>query len=353
MRVADDLVELASGIDALYMSGRAALPRRLVDRLAEARLAAESGSSDVLTELGGCEFTMTPRGFGMHRYQLVHRNGVVGVSTSEHIPALRVQPRAEFLHGVGPGPAVGWFRQLLEAECGSVRLTASRMDVHADWQGWDLSWDDRERFVCRADAFAMRGEGAELTGWEFGRRKTGTICGRIYDKTREMKHKGKDYWFEIWAERYRPELPVLRVEFEFGRSGLREFGVSAPEDAIEAAGGLWMAASYGWLTYRSPTADSTRSRWPVAEEWRRIQLAAFAREAQGVERMQARSDAGNLRRMAPGLVGYLSSFAALVGTSDGPDTCEALPGFLRRYGAWSGTPFSDRVAEKRRRWMLP
>ena len=280
-------VEVASGIDGLYLSGRVKAPTATLSRLAEARSAAESGTEPSFCEIGGQEFDVAPYALGKYRYRLVHRNGVVGVSPSEHLPPIRVQPRAEFLHGLGAKATVAWFRSSsLKPSAGAVLLTASRIDLHADWQGWVPGWEDRDRFVCRADALAMRGDRGELTGWEFGRRDTNTLCARIYDKTLEIERKGNDYWLDIWGQRYRPELPVIRVEFEIGRTGIREFGINTPEEAIDGAGGLWMASTHDWLTYRTPTSDHTRSRWPIAEEWRCVQRATIAQGAQGLERMR-------------------------------------------------------------------
>lgn len=345
-------VEVASGIDGLYLSGRTNVPQATLTRLADARTAVETGAEPCDFEFGGQVFAVAPHGFGKYRYRMTHPYGVVGVSPSEHLPPIRVQPRAEFLHGVGAKTAVAWFRGVLEAECGGVFLTASRIDLHADWQGWVPGWEDRDRFVCRADALAMRGDRGELTGWEFGRRDTNTLCARIYDKTLEIEHKGNDYWLDIWGHRYRPELPVIRVEFEIGRTGMREFGINTPEEAIDGAGGMWMGATHDWLTYRTPTNDQTRSRWPIAEEWRCVQRATIAKGAQGLERMREGQRLGQLRTLAPGLVGYLASFAALSGTTGVLDTCRAVPSLLRHYEQWSGIDFSDRIATKRRKWAV-
>ena len=84
---------------------------------------------------------------GKYRYCLKHRNGQSRAHTGARgLPAIRIQPRAEFLHGVGPEAVVEWFRKVLEKEFGFVWLTVSRVDIFADVQGWDLSVDDRERF---------------------------------------------------------------------------------------------------------------------------------------------------------------------------------------------------------------
>jgi len=342
-----EIRELASGIDALYLSGRAAVPSGLLDRLAEARVAAEMVSEAVPIELGGSEFAMAPFGWGKYRYRLLHDNGLVGVTRSERLPALRIQPRAEFLHGVGPDAAVDWFRQRFEDEVGPLRLSVSRVDLHADWQGWVPDWDDRERFVCRANALAMRGDCGDLTGWEFGRKGTKTISARIYDKTLEVEQKGNDYWLDIWGDAYEPELPVLRVEFEFGREGLREFRIDLPGEAIDASGALWVSATHEWLSYRSPTDDQTRSRWPVAPEWEQVQRARLADGAAGLDRIREGRRLGTLRTLGPSLVGYLAAFGANVGTVGIGDTCEALPRFLEHYSRWSGISFEDRIASKR------
>jgi hypothetical protein len=60
----------------------------------------------------------------------------------------------------------------------------------------------------------------------------------------------------------------------------------------------------------------------------------------------------SLQGLAPGLVGYIGSFAALVGAEDIGDTCAALPRLLKLYGEVTNRPFADRVAEKVKRYGL-
>jgi hypothetical protein len=112
---------------------------------------------------------------------------------------------------------------------------------------------------------------------------------------------------------------------------------------------MWMGATHDWLTYRTPTNDQTRSRWPIADEWRCVQRATIAAGAQGLERMREGQRLGQLRTLAPGLVGYLASFGALSGTTGVQDTCRAVRSLLRHYEQWSGIDFSDRIATKRRK----
>src|SRR5664279_3459800 len=138
------LVELASGIDALYCSGRADLTPeflRLVDR---AKDEAQVTGREAEVALGDSVFRVQSFGMGRYPYRLDHEHGVIAVTDSEKLPAVKIQPRATFLHGV---------------------------------------YED----------------GGSFTGFVFGKRKTKTIAARIYDKTAEVQAKGNAYWEDIWG----------------------------------------------------------------------------------------------------------------------------------------------------------
>lgn len=336
--------ELASGVDALYLSGRAALRPALVERLEAGRLLAGDQRDPVAIDLGGEAFRIASHGFGKHRFCLDHRHGQLGVSPGGKLPAFRIQPRAEYLHGVGPARAVDWFRKTLSKEVGPVRLSASRLDLHCDVQGWMPDGDERRNFVCRAQALVTRESDGSFTGFEFGRRATKTISARLYDKTAELNGE-PGYWQEVWGPKFDRTQPVLRVEFEFGRQGLKDFGLDTPEEVLDATGALWASAT-DWLSYRVPTSDQTRSRWPVAREWEVVRRAAVRGEAIGLERARRSQEDADLFTLVLQASGYLASIAARIGTTDATDTCERLPGLLTGVGARVGRSFEDRIAEK-------
>ncbi len=131
----------------------------------------------------------------------------IGFSTSRHLPTVRVQPRSEFLHAVGPEAAVAALQEVLEPELRRLRFWVNRVDLFADWQGWPLALDDAQRFVCRADARRTYEVAGTLTGFEFGSRKTKTFLARLYDKTADMAAKDTGWWLEVWGERYAPGTP--------------------------------------------------------------------------------------------------------------------------------------------------
>lgn len=189
--LAPQLIELASGVDALYLSGRTALPLAFLERLEEARALAELASLTIPFELGSESFAMAPHAFGRYRFCLEHPDGRIGISPSHQLPALRIQPRSGYLHAVGPAAAATRFQHVLEAECTEVFLSVSLIDLFVDVEGWDIGIEDRSRFVCRAGSVRTYEEENRFTGFEFGRRSTKTVCARIYDKTADVARTGR------------------------------------------------------------------------------------------------------------------------------------------------------------------
>jgi hypothetical protein len=339
--------ELASGVDALYLSGRASLPASLLARLESDRALAQELDGSLPFHFGALEMLIAPHAWGKHRYCLTHPYGRIGISPSLNIPAFRVQPRAEFLHGVGVRAAVQGFRDLIEDECGVVKLQVSRIDLFADFQGWDLSGDDRRAFVCRASDLGTFEEKGTLSGLQFGKRSSGAVDARLYNKTNEILTSGSDYWKEIWSDTYDPDRDVLRVEFEVLRGALREFGLDSPEDVLDATGALW-AYLTTWLSYRTPTGDHTRSRWPLAPEWAEVQRARIGEGALGIERTYRGKQRGELAKMMPALVGYVARFGALSDCYSEAEMLEVLKDYLSRYAKESHVSMDHRIWQKRR-----
>jgi hypothetical protein len=140
---------------------------------------------------------------------------------------------------------------------------------------------------------------------------------------------------------------VHRLEFEVGRQGLVEFDLNTPDQVLGAAGDLWAYATEEWLTYRSPTPDRTRSRWPLAPEWAQVQAATLGHQAVGLERLRLARRSTSIEKLLPGLNGYLASMGALLGTRGIDDTLEAIGHHLETYEIVSHTAFAERVARRR------
>jgi hypothetical protein len=350
MRVAT-LTELASGVDALYLSGRTSLSEDFLARLESARtLANELGGSPPF-QFGALEMLMAPHAFGKHRYCLTHPYGRIGITPSLNLPAFRIQPRAEFLHGVGPRAAVQGFRDLIEEECGFVKLQVSRIDLFADFQGWDLTGDQRGSFICRATDVGLFEANGTLTGLQFGKRSSGTVDARIYNKTIEILSSGSEYWKELWGDAYDPRHDVFRVEFEVLRGALREFRLDDPDEVLDATGALW-AYLTAWLSFRTPTADHTRSRWPEAPEWEDVRHSRISGGELGIERTYRGKQRGELGKMWPALVGNLARFGALSDSQSEEEMLEVLKYLLKRYAKESHVSMDHRIWQKKRSMEL-
>jgi len=341
------LQELASGVDALYLSARPVLPAHFVARLGDARAWAGDLRRSAPCQIGELWFGATPHGWGKYRFCLDHPIARLGFSESRHLPSVRIQPRSEFLHAAGPEGVVAALRELLEPELGPLRFSVSRLDLFVDVQGWSLAFGDAHRFVCRADARRTYEVGGKLTGFQFGSRKSKGICARIYDKSAEVETKGTTWWHDVWGERYVEGRRALRVEFELQRQALTEFGIDTPGQSLEALGDLWRYATEEWLTYRSPTSDRTRARWPVAPEWQCVQRASLRHRAVGLARLRESRRRSSITRLLPGLNGYLVSLAALLGVEDIDDTLCAVGHHLHSYEVVSRVPFAERVVRRR------
>ena len=350
------VLELASGVDALYLSGWAELPELLLAKLERAKTRAQGTQSPTSFTFGGIDFGLASHGVQKYEYWLSNEYAALGLTSKKSIPPMRWQPRSEFLHGLGVESALDAIRTVTSAEVGLHRLSVSRVDLYSDWQGWELGLSDEPRFVRRARHVAADLDGDAWTGFTFGRRRSGTIGGRIYDKTAEIAGgKGNPMWFEIWKERYVPDSPVIRVEFEFHRQALfKEFGLDTPEEVLANLGGLWGHATESWLTHRDLTEDSTRSRLPISGPWASIQQPLFREDAIGLDRAIRGKGQAELENILPVLRGCFTSASAQWGV-DG--MVEGLGKFAEYLHAWelaTGHSVDGEIAVKRQRkdWGL-
>jgi hypothetical protein len=339
--------ELASGVDALYLSGHGYLSKGFLALLEEHRMWADRGSIQVPFELGPLTFGLAPHGWGKYRYCLEHESGRIGFTKSARLPAIRVQPRAEFLQTHGPAGVVAHFDSLLRPVVENLGFSVARVDLFCDLENLKLSAQDRLGFLCRGTSCTTYEAGRVCTGFAFGSRRNGHISARIYDKTAEMEAKGTDWWGAVWAERHLVGTQVWRIEFEIGRAALNELELHRPDDVLAAIPSLWRYASTEWLTLRVPGADSNRSRWPLDERWRAAQSASLVHGATELKFIRGHKRAQSFRRLMPALVGYLVNFAVLSKTACIDDTLAALGARLRDDEAVRRIPFAQRVQQRR------
>ncbi len=330
--------ELCSGVDALYLSAQGVAPSSLLSDLEAARLQAEADGLPVDFSLGGYPAKVLPRAFGRYRYAVAHELGMIGITASDNLPVVRVQPTAVAIHALGPSGTVLWAENVLDATGVDASLHVARLDLHSDWQGFEVKAHERSNFVTYSDRRALYEVAEEMSGLNFGKRG-GKLYARIYDKSREMVEKGHDWWPEVWGAAYDPERKVTRIEFEFSRAGLVEFGIDTPTKALTRMSELWAYATMQWLSLRTPTDDDTRSRWPVDPRWELVQASTLAGGCAPAHRIKAAQRQGQLRTYRKLATGVLSSMALPMGTVALSDTLQAVKHELRNHEFTSGRGF--------------
>ena len=310
------VVELLSGVDALYASSKTVVPNDLFASLMEVKSIPEESIDLRYLPIAGQQFEISSYAWGRYPVFIEHEFGRVGFTKSEKMPGIRLQIRSKFLHAVGAEKALEWFTTILKDLRIYPSWTLSRLDLFADIQGWDLRHSDQDQFATRASDLTSRKVSNNFSGFEFGRRKSGTINARIYDKTREMLKQPNGWTFDQWGERFDHSLPVWRIEFEFHTELLREAGIPTAQIGLENKGALWAYATESWLTHHLPGVDSNKARWVLSPEWLAIQNVKLRGKCIPIQRIRDKEDALDIQRLIPGLFGYVTSVGAKMGAHD-------------------------------------
>lgn len=326
---------LAAGIDTIYASVREALD---VDRLADAltmRSRAADSDDAVPWELHGAGRTFLVQPHGQRGYAVrlsaPSLDVWLGLEGESARPTMYVELRSVGIHMAGVEAAVEdaqrvveWFCPSLQGQSSGAALTASRVDLYADVQGWAPRLDDDNRFVCRgrsvgnydaetfsdANARSRRRTGRAFAGFTFGR---GRVVARIYNKTLQMQAKGQDWQQAVWDKPV-ADQDVWRVEVQFRRAVLTDFrtgddeNINTVADTLDNRQALWKYGVGDWLTLRVPNGDTNRSRWPIDPAWQVIQSAAIGSPSSPLVRQ--RVQAASFDRLIQGMTGYVTSVVA-------------------------------------------
>ncbi len=345
--------EVASGIDTLVVSLRGELPEALAFTLSDAKSAAVELNPPIEVIIGGEVWQVLPRSFGLYPFSLTHEYGFIGITDSKQLPTVRWQPRAEFLHALGPVRIAQWLINQVVIEIGPVTTLLSRIDLHADFQDVLLTAEQKESFICRARSCKAVWDEGVFSGLTFGNRSSRTISARIYDKTLEVSKKGGTYWYDMWGSAYDPEGVVWRTEFEFHRGFLRKFGINTLDDGFASVGGLWHYATEEWLSLRIQTLDETHSRWPVHQDWVSIQGATLSSNTVPLERVRVTRRDDALHKTIPQVSGWTARLAALMGLKSSDELVQQLPQILEIHERSSKIAYDERIRRKRKELGLP
>jgi hypothetical protein len=308
---------LASGVDTLQFSARGELRSDVVRDLERWRdlAKAEGGRAPVTLWRTGTPFLVKDHGARGYSFVLTSDDMDITACSGKHFPPVRVELRSAFLHSMGPGPAVARVVEILTKDffVSEPELLASRVDLYADLQGWELEDTDRRRFITPATFRKTHYEaavhqGRRLSGFQFGKDE---VLARVYDKTLELTKSGKRWVWDIWGDAVDEERPVWRLEFQFKRETVKRFQFADAAEVLWGLQDLWHYATSTWMSYRSPTGDARERRWPVDPAWDEVRKIEIVPSMTGLVRRREKelSEERTLRLMQ----GCLTSLAALHG----------------------------------------
>lgn len=270
---------LRSGIDSLYLSYAGDITEETALRLKTlkdlARCKEPQDKKLAQYEAEGHIFETSDKGRSLFKYVLKdnwYRLDISGL-TATTAPLAYVQIASEPLLYVGHDEVTATLDKIIKT-LGQATFPAnvSRVDLCVDFTTTapletisDLNW------VTRAKNFSRYIDKRQFSGWSIG--IGGDISARLYNKTLELEHSGKEYMHTVWAEcGWDGVSPVWRLEFQFRRTVLRQLGVRSYTDLINHLGGLWLYACQDWLKLTTPSEkDKTQSRWPVQPVWQALQ----------------------------------------------------------------------------------
>lgn len=342
---------LSHGVDSLYISFKGELEPGLLEAMERLREEAQAGSKPVPIAFDDRRaMVVLPHGWTFYRYAMHSTDFDVFLAAGEHVPPVYVRLSSLFLHAAGAEPAAADTEAFVRRNvmAGATPNRPSRVDLYADFQGWQPEPDDLRRLVTRGVRNHLFYEpteeahaGLRLTGFRFGKDQ---LVGRLYDKTREIQVSGKDWLLDVWGARRRSEQPVWRLEFQFRREALAGFHLENVAELFATLQDLWR---YGleWLSLREPSFDRQRSHWRVAAEWEDLAAIEFRPQLAGVLRRRLRDHQELL--VVRALAGCLTSYAALRGVWDLAPAQELAARAVEAYLEQQGRSFPKVVAEKR------
>jgi len=362
---------LSFGIDTIYLNFHGELPENLLLLLPGAKEDAQN--SPIREDLSplppflGTNLLMQPKGAQHYDYLITSDDLTIKLkdpSKGLPLPPMVVRISSECLWRLGGGgwPAIdavlAWAHEVFPK---GYDVRVSSFHQCGDVQGWVPVLADLGGIVKRADTIEIYdadGEKVEEDGLEYTLAKgdaiQGVAAGRsnrlrmsIYDKSKELKKSGKEWFREIWAQNdaYTPDLPVWRVEPQYGREFLHKYRIETVEDLRAQQDALFRYA-LAWFSWRDRQLSDLAhpQRWPVIAAWSAL---VESRPMSGSLPV-ARVIRPKLLRLSQGAYGYLSTIMAITGETDEEAALARLLADVRRQKGVEG--MRDVLRKKQQRY---
>lgn len=219
-----------------------------------------------------------------------------------------ISSRALWMHGIDA--AVAYLQACIENLGGEVlHFLPSRCDLASDFRipaGLDFDFLQTHRVPGNLKTFVVLEDG-ELETFCCGSKKS-PIQLRVYNKSKEIQLKGKEWFLDVWDTEDREH--VWRVEFQLRRTVLKEFGINSLADLKSKLCGLWKYLTEKWFSLRLHDNDNT-SRRSFHPWWSDVaQLAERLGPNEPVKRITTRATAKE-EWLVNHISGCLKTLAAL------------------------------------------
>lgn len=358
------------GIDTLELTYPGKLTREADARLRELKELAQAQEARrqafAQIEAGGRFFEVADKGGGRFwAYLLRHPDMRIALASAKatRVPLASVTLQNEFLVSQGPEAAEAAVRAVVasfgEIEGGElVKRCDLAVDIACD-QVMD-AWG-ADAWVTRAERIDPHYVNQAFTGWSIG--LGAEVSARLYDKKAEMFKNGKTYFGDLWLQNgWFPADPVVRVEFQFRRNVLSQFGLRSVRDVMQARPALWTYATSEWTRLAVPRAsDETRARWETHPFWRRVQAINWEGNTRVLDRKRPSTNAPSDKVLARMYKAVATSVMARDGLQTLREAGERLGSLLmaqlQRVEQWEGAGADEMLNEavllKRRKYCLP
>lgn len=231
----------------------------------------------------------------------------------------------------------------LAAMSGRVeKLLPSRIDLTADFLlPAPLTLDFlKAHKVCRSRFVIPYCNGEDLETFYVGK-PSAPLRLRIYDKGKEAKKKGKDYFLDLWDRESFDN--VWRIEFQVRRQVLKEFGIDSAQNLSEKVYGLWYYLTQDWFSLRLPENDRSDRR-PVHPFWETVERCGNHLGPAMLTQRCMSTRGASLEWYVSHVGGCLPSVAARMGTTNINDTLNEFGNRLCLY--WFNKNFSEEYQKR-------
>ena len=176
-----------SGVDTLEASFRGKLAENTVVALEAAKTRAQEQDLPEPFRVGNVELLVSGGGLKPWRYLLKHEDLHLRLSSVREIPTVSARLLASGLVAYGHEPLYRMAADLAQ-ELGARPDGLSRLDLAADFQGFEPTVAEMESIVCPASFRPIYPSLQHPETFQFGK---GDIVVRLYNKSRELAHSTK------------------------------------------------------------------------------------------------------------------------------------------------------------------